>query len=300
MAETILVTGATGFTGRWFMAEAAAHGFCCIGVSKSAQVMPHAVGQSISCDLTDSQAVYAMLAQVKPDYIVHLAAIAFVPHACSRDIYLTNVVATTNLLDAAIKHCPNIKKVLISSSANVYGNAKNLPITESAILAPANDYAVSKIAMESAAALRMPLLPIIIVRPFNYTGVGQAEHFILPKVISAFKQQKTELELGNIDVARDFSDVRDVARAYLKLLNTNIAAETFNLCSGQLISLRQIINEVALLSGHRLTIKISSSLVRANEVKEYYGCEKKLIDAIGSYRQITSFSDTLFWMLSTK
>lgn len=297
MAGLILVTGASGFTGRWFIAAAISQGYRCIGVSQSANtVLPGNTPNKV-CDLTDFAAVQAVIQEVKPDYVVHLAAISFVAHGSTRDMYLTNVVATTNLLDAAIKHCPNIKKVLIASSGNVYGNTTSLPITEQTPFAPANDYAVSKVAMEYAVSLRMAQLPIVVTRPFNYTGVGQAEHFLLPKIVAAFRHKQTSLELGNLDVARDFSDVRDIVRAYLKLLAAEVSSDVFNLCSGQAVTLRQVITQVEQLAGYAITISVNPAFVRANEVKELYGTEQKLLRVIGTYRQHTSLRDTLAWML---
>lgn len=297
MAGLILVTGASGFTGRWFIAEAIKQGYSCVGLSQSANTSLPANTQSIVCDLTDFAAVQAVISKIKPDYIVHLAAISFVAHGSTRDMYLTNVVATTNLLDAVVKHCPGIRKVLVASSGNVYGNAASLPITEQTPFAPVNDYAVSKVAMEYAVSLRMMQLPIVVTRPFNYTGVGQAEHFLLPKIIAAFRRKQTSLELGNLDVARDFSDVRDIVKAYVKLLQSDVSSSMFNLCSGQAVTLRQVIAQVELLAGYPMTINVNPAFVRANEVKELYGSEQKLLSVIGAYREHTSVQDTLAWML---
>ena len=108
--------------------------------------------------------------------------------------------------------------------------------------APANDYAVSKLAMEYLAKTYSVRLPLIICRPFNYTGVGQAEAFLLPKIVAHVRKGATEIELGNLDVARDFSDVRDVSSIYARLIQTPAAVgATLNICSGKAYTLREVL-----------------------------------------------------------
>ncbi|NVK02939.1 MAG: GDP-mannose 4,6-dehydratase [Oceanospirillaceae bacterium] len=191
-----------------------------------------------------------MVKSVQPDYVVHLAAVSFVNHHNVSDIYVANIVATTNLLDALISQNTKVKKVLIASSGNVYGNPIGLPIDEKAQFIPENDYGVSKVAMEYAARLRMRRLPIVIARPFNYTGFGQSEKFLVPKIVAAFKRHDPVLELGNLDVARDFSDVRDVVSAYVRILRSNVEGEVFNVCSGKSVPLREVIRICNKLTGH--------------------------------------------------
>jgi nucleoside-diphosphate-sugar epimerase len=182
-----------------------------------------------------------MVAEVQPDVVVHLAAISFVAHDDVAAIYQVNVMGTRNLLEAVARLARRPRAVLLASSANIYGNAEVPEIDEAVPPAPANDYAVSKLAMEYMARLWMDCLPIVIARPFNYTGVGQDVQFLLPKIVGHFQRGERFIELGNIDIELDFSDVRVVAKVYAALLDKAPAGEIFNVCSGSVHSLRDVL-----------------------------------------------------------
>lgn len=294
--HTILVTGATGFTGRYFISLAKSLGFTCVGLTQNTlESGTQDLDQSICCDLTDKNVVDNVIKTVQPHYVVHLAAISFVAHGNTKDIYSANIVGTTNLLDALVTYCPSVKKVLLASSANVYGNAESLPITEAFPISPVNDYSVSKAAMEMAVKLRMPQLPIVVVRPFNYTGVGQAEHFLIPKVVSAFRNGLKTISLGNLDVSRDFSDVRDVVRAYAHLLMSDLSSVSVNICTGESHSLLSIVKTLNKLAGYEIEVEINQAFVRDNEIKNLYGSNELLVNYIGDYQQF-NFDETLAWM----
>jgi nucleoside-diphosphate-sugar epimerase len=210
-----LITGLRGFTGYYMAHELSAAGYHVFGT-----VLPgETTGPDIfTVDLLDRASVAAAVEQVRPDVVVHLAAIAFVAHNDADQMYRVNVVGTRNLLEALAAGSHKPSSVLLASSANIYGNAEVAVIDESVAPNPANDYAVSKLAMEYMARLWMDKLPITIARPFNYTGVGQTENFLLPKIVSHFRKGARRIELGNLAIARDFSDVRMVARSYRRLL----------------------------------------------------------------------------------
>ena len=237
-----LITGIEGFTGRYLAEELRLNGYDVFGLT-GAESGTLASG-IFSADLNDLRGIEAMVNNVQPDVIVHLAAIAFVAHGDVEAIYRTNVVGTRNLLEAASKLPATPRAILLASSANIYGNADIEIIDEFVSAAPANDYAVSKLAMEYMARLWADKLPITLVRPFNYTGVGQSINFLLPKIVDHFKRRAPVLELGNIDVVRDFSDVRTVVRGYRHLLDRRdkiVSGEVFNICSGQGHSLLEAI-----------------------------------------------------------
>jgi nucleoside-diphosphate-sugar epimerase len=299
MGSKILLTGASGFTGRHFIDLANKQGYECVALCLKATDKVEGCTQVVVADLTNKALLVEKLAEVKPDYVIHLAAISFVSHGNVTDIYQTNLIGTLNLLDSLIELNLNVKKVLIASSGNVYGNNENLPISEKMQPAPANDYSISKYSMELAAQLRFNKLPIVIVRPFNYSGVGQAEHFLIPKIVKAFKQNQSAIELGNLDVARDFSDVRDVVNSYIKLLESDSCSEHYNVCTGKFTSLLSVISMLNKLAGYDINVTVNPKFVRSNEVKELYGTNLKLINTVGQYIS-HDFEDTLKWMFEAK
>lgn len=295
MGKKILLTGATGFTGRHFIKHANEQGYECVALCHRDIGAIEGCEQLVVSDLADKEQLKSRLANINPDYVLHLAAISFVDHGNVGDIYRTNVLGTINLLDCLIELNVNPKKVIVASSGNVYGNSRILPINESLATSPVNDYAASKCAMELAVRIRYDKLPIVLVRPFNYTGVGQAEHFLIPKIVGAFKRKQASIELGNLDVARDFSDVRDIVRAYLKLMTSNTDAVHVNICTGKATSLLSIIDWLNQIAGYEIEVNVNPDFVRANEIKQLYGTNQMLIDIIGDYQQY-EFTDTLKWM----
>lgn len=289
-----LITGLHGFTGRYVARELAAAGYRVFGTAVPGHgAEPEA--DVFAVDLLDRAAVAAMVEQVQPDVVVHLAGIAFVAHANAELIYKVNIVGTRNLLEAlaAQRHLPSA--VLLASSANIYGNASVGQIEETLAPAPANDYAVSKLAMEHMAQLWSDKLPIIIARPFNYTGVGQDENFLLPKIVSHFRKAAPVIELGNQAIARDFSDVRMVAYSYRRLLVSGVAGQAFNICSGQAHSLGEVIALMASIAGYKIEVRVNPAFVRAKDVLVLMGNNEKLRGAIGGLSPIP-LADTLRWM----
>lgn len=294
----ILVTGVDGFTGRHLTTLLAEQGHEVIGISHSAITAPvEGLTASHMCDLTDARALKDILAMVRPDKVAHLAAIAFVSHGIVEDIYRTNIVGTRNLLEA-ISVAGGVEAVLLASSANIYGNRVSGAIDEAVAPDPINDYAVSKLAMEFVARLYQDQLPIIIARPFNYTGIGQATNFVIPKIIDHVRRKAASIELGNLDVARDFSDVRDVVFAYATLLDDPKAiGEIFNICSGEAHTLRDVIAMIRDISGHDFDVTVNPAFVRQNEVKMLWGNRRKIEAIIGPV-SINHLRDTLAWMLA--
>lgn len=256
-----LITGINGFTGRFMANELAAQGCEVLGVGSQPSDSP----SYYQVDLADVAGLRKLLADTQPDIVVHLAALAFVGHGAADAFYQVNLIGTRNLLEA-IDACGKVPDcVLLASSANVYGNASSGMLDETTQPAPANDYAVSKLAMEYMASLWHAKLPIVIARPFNYTGVGQAENFLLPKIVSHFTRKASTIELGNLDVWRDFSDVRAVVSAYRGLLEARPLGQTINVSSGVTYSLREVIDMCREITGQDIDVQVNPAFVRANE-----------------------------------
>lgn len=298
----ILITGAEGFTGQYLAKELHARGHEVHGLMLGARFAaadaptPH-LSHTHVCDLLDGAALARLTKAVQPDKVAHLAGIAFVGHGDVEAFYRVNIVGTRNLLAALAGSGAPLSAVLLASSANVYGNAAEGVLDESVPPAPANDYAVSKLAMEYMARTWRDRLPITIVRPFNYTGIGQPEDFLLPKMVAHFRRRAPAIELGNLEVERDFSDVRTVSEVYRRLLEGQAAHEVLNVCSGRAQSLRGIFDMMSEMAGYQPEVRINPAFVRANEVRRLLGSKAALERCIGPVVG-PSIIETLAWMFN--
>lgn len=289
---TVLITGISGFTGRYVAAELAGAGHEVIGLT---HLGDEATENGIAVDLCDREAVLASVSPLRLDAVLHLAAITFVGHGDAEEIYRVNILGTRNLLEALDQSASRPRVVVLASSANIYGNANVEPITEDVPPSPANDYAVSKLAMEHMARLWTDRLPIVITRPFNYTGMGQGTHFLVPKIVAHYRAGARQIELGNTDVVRDFLDVRDVASLYRDILEHAPAGATFNLCSGVGRSLEEILDEVGEIAGYRISVRTNPAFVRSGEVKRLVGSRERVAALAGAFSP-RPFAQTLRWM----
>lgn len=287
--KRVLVTGASGFTGRYVVERLIAEGCTVLDLA------PRSGGPDTGAvNLLDRDALATAVRELQPERVIHLAAISFVAHGDADEIYRVNIVGTRNLLEALAALPVPPTHVLLVSSANVYGNVGGV-LAEDAPLSPQNDYAVSKMAMEAMASLWQDRLPITVVRPFNYTGVGQSERFLIPKIVSHFQRRAAVIELGNIDVSRDFYDVRHVAELYARLLALPATGDVYNICSGVEWSLQEVIDALRTISGHDLQVQVNPAFVRDNEVKSLRGSNEKVL-AVVNQMPSYDFASTLAWM----
>jgi nucleoside-diphosphate-sugar epimerase len=275
--KTALVTGAAGFTGRYVVKALAQRGFRVFGASLG----QHASPDWIECDLTDKPEVDAAVEHVAPDVVVHLAAMAFVAEGTPTDFYNVNVFGTLNLLEALANIAQSPSRVLIASSANVYGNSSSEELTEDTCAAPVNHYAASKLAMEHMVKTWFDRLPIVITRPFNYTGPGQDERFVIPKIVGHYRRREAAIKLGDITVQRDFSDVEDVVEAYMRLLDSDVRSEVVNICSGRTVSLEEILRSMDEIAGYKIQVEVDKGLLRTNDIARLVGSNKKLLTLTG-------------------
>ena len=294
MMKRALITGVNGFTGPYVAAELKRAGWEVWGIGS--QATSHVTEHYKQVDILDRDALTEVTTRIAPDVVVHLAAIAFVAHSDADAFYRVNIVGTRNLLAALALNRKTPECVLLASSANIYGNSAQGVLGETVLPNPANDYAVSKLAMEYMARLWSDKVPIVIARPFNYVGVGQSESFLLPKIVKHIRRQADFIELGNLDVSRDFSDVRSLAIAYRRILETRPIGESINVCSGKATSVREILALAQNLSGHTIDVRINPDYVRTNDVKELCGDPSKLRSIIGHWQTYT-LAETLKWMI---
>ena len=273
--STCLVTGGSGFTGRYLIAHLKRQGHRVVALASQAC----GADETHHIDLNDHEAMANLIGRVSPQQVYHLAALSFVGHPTPLDFYRVNVLGTQTLLDA-LAALPTPPRVLVASSANVYGANAQAVIDEQVPPAPVNHYANAKLAMEHTARTYAERLSLLIARPFNYTGPGQAAHFLVPKIVQHIQQRAPRIELGNIDVSRDFSDVRDVVDIYSQLMHhwpaQAASGSVVNVGSGEAVSLQQLITTLEQQSGHRMEIQVNPAFVRSNEIPELKACIKRL------------------------
>jgi nucleoside-diphosphate-sugar epimerase len=146
------------------------------------------------------------------------------------------------------------------------------------------------------ARARFPQLPIVVARPFNYTGPGQDLQFVIPKLVDHFRRRAPRVTLGNLHVQREYNDVRFVCDAYLRLLQAPAPGAVYNVCTGVTYDFNTVIGTLQDLTGHRIEVDVDPALVRPNEVHRLCGDPSRLHDTLGTLPQ-WRLEDTLRWML---
>jgi GDP-4-dehydro-6-deoxy-D-mannose reductase len=252
-------------------------------------------------DLLDADAVESVVADIAPDVIAHLAADASVAQSWKqpRDTIANNVETTLNVLQAA-----GDRRVLVAGSGEIYGPPERLPVTEDHRLQPRNPYALSKATCDLMGDIFGD--DVVRTRAFNHFGPGQADLY----VVAAFAKQIAEAEkrgedkvivmTGNLEPRRDFTDVRDVVRAYVLLLE-GAEPGAYNVCSGVARSGADILAALAQESQLEVEQRTDTARLRANEVMDIHGSHDKLTNATGWQPEVpfeTSIRDTLDWWRS--
>lgn len=289
VSKKVLIIGIESFTGKHLSKYLLNNGFDIYGTSL------HNINSDYiyQCDISDKSSIKNIIEKIKPDYIMNLAGISFVGNSKRELFYRINVLAVENILEACLEisnYSPS--KIILASSATIYGNQNSDILDESMNPNPVNHYGISKLAMEQLAKTYFDKLNIIITRPFNYTGVGQEEHFLIPKIVFHFKDNKKEIELGNMDVYREFNDVEYVCEIYTRLLLSDINSEIVNICSNRVIALKKVIEMMNEIAGYQIQIRVNPKFVRENEIVSLSGSVDNLYSLIGEVEQI-EFDRTL-------
>lgn len=272
-SNSVLITGINGFTGKYLMKYLSEKNYLVYGISNQVDLEEQNVFQ---CDITNKEDLAAVLKKIRPNYIIHLAAISFVQHTDVENFYKVNVIGTQNLLAASIEVKDSIKKILVASSATVYGNQSSDVLNENMCPNPVNHYGISKLSMEFVAKTFFNKLPIIITRPFNYTAPGHGEQFVIPKIAKAFINKEEDLELGNLNVYREYNSINFVCEVYYNLMKSDAVSETVNIASGKTHSLNEVVSLFEKATNHKLNIKINPNFVRKDEIEKLAGDTKKL------------------------
>lgn len=281
-SKKVLITGIDSFTGFHLKTHLKKQGYHVYGT-----VFSNGDGvETFTCNITNKDGCLHVMRQIQPNFLIHLAGISYVGHDDVEAFYKVNTLGTQNILDALCTLENSVQKVILASSATVYGDQGYEELDESMCPKPASHYGISKLAMEHMARMYFTKLPIIIVRPFNYIGVGQAEHFLVPKIVSHFKQHAKSIELGNLHVEREFNDVEFTCKVYAALLSSKCHSEVLNLCSGKAISLLEIISLMNKIVGYEIEVNVNPAFVRENEIKRLVGSTTRLEQAIGHTRPI--------------
>tara|TARA_R110000787_G_scaffold10961_2_gene36429 strand:+ start:563 stop:1471 length:909 start_codon:yes stop_codon:yes gene_type:complete len=278
----VLITGISGFTGVPLANRLIAAGWEVFGLTNSPAYnhMP-----SLCADLSETDRIADWTRSIRPTHVVHLAALSHVVGP-ALPFYEVNVLGTESLLEAIRRAEVQPDKVLIASSANIYGQTPTCPISEDEPPQPANHYAASKAAMEWVARQWFDRLPIIVTRPFNYTGAGQSEAFLFAKLVGAFHRRDPVLTLGNVRVARDLSDVSFVTEAYQRLLLSDAASTVLNICSGRSVAISEALEILRDLTGHDPEITVDPALVRPNDIEVLTGDPARLQATIGPLESV--------------
>ncbi|MHB1517614.1 MAG: GDP-mannose 4,6-dehydratase [Acidimicrobiales bacterium] len=291
-----LITGGRGFVGTWLAEHLRSRGDEVVQIDREVEI-------------TDPRSVLAALEDSAPEAIYHLAALTHVGRSWEEPLQVleVNVIGTAVLL-AAARQCATEPRILVTSSAEVYGavtDPGSLPLTELSPTAPLTPYAASKLAVE-AMCTQARLghgQHVVIVRPFNHIGPGQSPNFVVAglakRIVEAERAGAATIPVGNLSARRDFTDVRDVVRAYRLIVEQDAPDGLYNVCSGREVAIDSIAGTLLELAGASLALEPDRGLVRAVEVPVLRGDPGRLEAATGWTPEI-ALEDTLadvlnFW-----
>jgi GDP-4-dehydro-6-deoxy-D-mannose reductase len=275
VAPRVFITGATGFVGRHLTRLLRAQGYNVSGTCFPDKPCPEEP-QIFHVDLKSGPALSEAMDRARPEWIIHLAALSNVRQSWEhrQEALETNLLGTSNLYETVRRWHPSARVLFISSS-DVYGvlTPGEKYFREEAPFQAVNPYAYTKIAGEllSQFYVQVEKLDIILARPFPHTGPGQAADFVFSdwaRQIALIEKGSSEpvIRVGNLDVRRDYSDVRDVVRAYVLLMQNGRTGEIYNVCSGQAVSLREVLDTLLAFSSKVIEVRQDPSKLRKTDI----------------------------------
>jgi nucleoside-diphosphate-sugar epimerase len=278
--KRVLIFGIDSFTGIHLSKYLKGDGYSIFGTTKR------------SCDITRKGDIIEILRKVNPNYILNFSAISSPIHHNSLEFYRVNTIGAINILEVLRELNLTPTKTILPSSAIVYGNQEVEILDESLTPHPTSHYGTSKYSMESLAQHHFNSLNIIVTRPFNYTGVGQSDNFIISKIVKHFRERRPYIELGNLNVIREFNDIEFICEVYKRLLESSVQGEIVNICSGRGVQLMEIVESMNQIADYNIEVRVNPKFIRKDDTRTLTGSPQKLFSLIGEVKQ-KPFSATL-------
>lgn len=314
--KKILITGINGFVGPYLVNELQKYDYSIFGLSREGKSDIKNDVVIVTGDLLDKVGIFKILTDVKPDIIFHLAAQSKPGYSFKepQETFESNVIGTINLFEC-VRGLKNDladynPRVMMVGTSEEYGlvEKKDLPLVESSRFNPANPYAISKLSCYflSMMYVRAYKFDLIYLVPFSHIGPGQKEGFIVPDVckqIVEIEQGKKEpvLSTGNLSVYRDYTDVRDMVKAYVALIEKGVGGERYNLCSGKAVQIEELVEILLSFSRKKIEHMIDQTKVRPTDMPILYGTYDKMHQLTGWAPEIPlkqTLQDSLDWWRS--
>jgi GDP-4-dehydro-6-deoxy-D-mannose reductase len=274
------VTGSSGFVGSHLVPFLRSHGDDVVTIDRTG---------TPSVDVTDAAEVRDVLRAARPDAVYHLAALSHIGRSwdAPEAVFRINAVGALNVLRACID--AGVERVLVAGSADLYGvvGPEDVPLTEESPIRPVTPYGASKAAADVLAlqAFLGDGLGTLRVRAFNHTGPGQSASMLVPglaqRIADAERSANSKIAVGQLDIIRDLTDVRDVVRAYRLLVEHGTPGEAYNVCSGRGVTVREVAEGMLAMSDAPLELVVDPELVRPVDVPRLVGSRAKLHAATG-------------------
>lgn len=299
MTKRALIFGVNGFVGTYMTQELIENGYEVFGGDRALSSSVQGLCGFFRSDITDAHRVASVIKETMPDAIINLAAISSVGASWAQPqaTISVNVIGAVNVLQGVLD-AGSASKVLLIGSSEEYAPSPE-PMAEEARLDASNPYGISKMAQEGFAHLYAERfgLPVYLVRSFNHTGVGQADTFVLPSWCKQVAQIACSghdgvLRVGNLNIIRDFSDVRDVVRAYRLLIESDRSGEVFNVGSGTACPLEELLQRIASFSDEAIDIEVDLALLRPSDNPVIVCDNTKIVRELGWYPRY-SIEETL-------